>query len=317
MKKYISFIIFLGILILSSPFVYCQEHVIYSDYYIKDGHKLIENYFNINYKDKTTISVFVNQPIPGTRYVAGYDDIFFTGHSFIRLQYYEPDQNGHMIKKVIYRGFYPISQLTLQQITDRSNVNAFMGTEQASPPEWDHVWQIAKVYIITPEGAKNALNYIDSIIKSNISFHAQKNNCATFAVNVLKEAGATSNFYPHKMQLTIAHKIFLWKNNYSIEDIYTYTAADLGEDIRLTSHYLTPGEKGIQENSTIFVPLRKTIDYKYFIKEKLALSYKEKYKLIRYMRENSLELKSGRYYINDNMTFEDILKTLEFVEYKK
>lgn len=292
--------------------VFAQEYDS-SAIYPKDNRDKIENYFKNHYIGKTTITILIDQPMPGTRYIINDKDYFNAGHSFVRLQYYEQDENNKEIKRVIYRGFYPTNRLSMEQIIERGDVNGKINTEEDPvEPEYDHVWNIAKVFEITPEGAKNAVEYIDNFNKGDKIFNVVAYNCTEFTVTVLKKAGVGNIISKHKIQFTLAQRLYAWRKGYDINNIYSYCPGDAGEDIRLSDSFLTLTGKGVTENYRIKILPAMIVDYKYFIKEASVLKRTVRIGLSKYMRKNNLVIKPGEYLVNQSTTFKEAMRIFMF-----
>lgn len=313
MRKLVSLVVVLSIIFINVVFVFLQETQAQQTYYPMHNHVKIEKYFETHYVGETTITVFIDQPITGSRYAFSDQNIYNAGHSFVRLQYYEPDGYGNWIKQVMYRGFYPTTKMTMEQIIANGDVDGFVSTENFEiGPEWDHVWDVAKVYIVTEDGSRSAQAFIDKMMKSSPKFNTNTENCTKFVVDVLRAADVQPDIHEHSLKFTPFQRTFAAIKGYNINTIPIYSAGDAGEDLRLTNQFLTPGDNKIIENHRILVLPGKYTDYKYFIKNRLIIKYSVRRNLINYMKDNQLKIRPGKYLINEDITFEEVLKIFKF-----
>lgn len=253
-----AFAIAILILFLAAASGYCAEV-----YYNKGRHVKVEKYFDINYKDQTTITILVDQPVPGSRKPLAPGDTFDSGHTIIRFQYYEIGANGERTKKVFYKGFYPIGKLTTENIVRGEKLPAHIRDEKdVKYPEWDRIWNIAKVYIVDPKYTQNVLDYYKNLEASNATFDILYANCASVGVRALEAAGVTdTGISKHKLKLNSIQKAVARKNGRDPSNIICYAAADIGEDIRKTDEYIIYDKNGE-------VVLKHSL--KFIIKEKLS-----------------------------------------------
>ena len=152
----------------------------------KDDDKKKLNYkgvaakFNDNKEaTKYTITVYANQPGEGgdrdtyeREGLIGVD----VGHSFVKLE----RENADGTKTTITIGFYPVNEANPASPTDDG------GIYDDSDEEFD----VSKVYEVTEENFKKALDYIQSIETSKKKYNLNDYNCTDFAIKTANAAGA-------------------------------------------------------------------------------------------------------------------------------
>lgn len=317
MKKYQYYLTLLIIIAISFS---ANAYAARSIYCPENNHLKIDKYFQTHYVNQPTVTIFIDQPNPGSRYTVDLDDIHNFGHSFVRIQYYDTDASGKYLKEnVIYRGFYPTIQLTMQDIIKNVEVDSFFGNEDVPfGPENDHIWNIAKVYPVSNNNAINAVNFIKNYQQANYKFHIQNNNCTTFAVNVLKAANIKPEIYKHLISFTPEQEFLARLNGFNdvsnptVLNTEYYSGADAAEDLRLTNFFLTYSPTGVVENKRITINKRITADYKYILKNPSVLSKTTKIMLASYMNKNQLRIVPGQYLINSKMSFKEVSKVFQF-----
>lgn len=198
-----------------------------------------DHYKQFKYGEKTTFTIFVDQPYVGSREVINPNDLNeFVGHTYVGID------SGKNYKE--YVGFWPLNDYGVSEAVTRKTVygcirmqgRAFFtygtNSEEIDPFktsgnvyfESNHKWDIA--YVCTKDnlelGVLNeyASNYI-------LPYNMMSNNCTTFAADVMEYLGIKPVVYMHPWQssekwyYSLALYLFMFSG---------YSPADAGEDIR-------------------------------------------------------------------------------------
>lgn len=145
--------------------------------------KDLDDYINQNYGGKVTVTIVAARPVENSRQAVDFDtgDV---GHTFIRIDYGDG--------RVIYKGFYPSSPLSTEQILKKEDVAGRLVDDSG------HDWNAAVVYEITSDQADKIVNFIEGYGEN---YNMVSNNCTTFAVGALAAAGIKSPTSEHKWTL--------------------------------------------------------------------------------------------------------------------
>ena len=148
-------------------------------------YKELDEHINNNYKGQKTITLVIKRPVANSREAATIENgKLNNGHSFIRLD----DGNGN----VEYVGFGPTSNSMASMILGIDVEGEFIDDSNTD-------WNVAKVYTLTDEQYNEIKNYITKMKSSVPAYNIETYNCTTFAVSVVKIAGAAvGNFMPVK-----------------------------------------------------------------------------------------------------------------------
>ncbi len=198
-----------------------------------------DHYKQFKYGEKTTFTIFVDQPYVGSREVINPNDLNeFVGHTYVGID------SGKNYKE--YAGFWQLNDYGVSEAVTRKTVygcirrqgRAFFtygtNSEEIDPFktngnvyfESNHKWDI--VYVCTKDnlelGVLNeyASNYI-------LPYNMMSNNCTTFAADVMEYLGIKPVVYIHPWQssekwyYSLALYLFMFSG---------YSPADAGEDIR-------------------------------------------------------------------------------------
>jgi hypothetical protein len=179
--------------------------------------------------EKSSITIVVEQPISGTRNaVSEYPDTN-VGHTFIRLEKKTATGAGSYVS---YFGFYPKDGVEKKDVAFSKNVP---GKVYWVTSEFDHGWNIARTYAITPEKADEVMNWARNY---STNYNIETNNCTTFAYNALIKAGiSSSNTGISKHSWTLPQS---WKDEIPVfRSWYGYTPGDAGEDLRGRTNVFT------------------------------------------------------------------------------
>ncbi len=166
---------------------------------------------------KSSITIVVKQPISGTRNAVSEFPGVDVGHTFIRLEKVTADGVGSYVS---YFGFYPKNQINEKDVTFSKSVDGKIWLD------FDHSWNIARTYSITPAQADAVSAWVASY---TTKYNIETNNCTTFAVNALKKAGIlNTGISQHSWTLPQS-----WLDEIpDFRDWYGYTPGDAGEDLR-------------------------------------------------------------------------------------
>ncbi|HEY9061990.1 MAG TPA: RHS repeat-associated core domain-containing protein [Pseudobacteroides sp.] len=150
---------------------------------------LLDNFMNEYYTGEVTLTILVDQPVPGSLNPLGGDGF---GHAFIRLEYYEG--SSRIIK---YIGFYPSA--------GTSDGERFFGVEGFLRDDNNHRWNIGKIYKISYESAKKIVNEVIPQYENGRTWSALGTNCIDFAQDSLKVA--TGKILPGEAPSTFGENI--------------------------------------------------------------------------------------------------------------
>lgn len=176
---------------------------------------------------KSSITIIVQQPVSGKRDAVSEHPGTDVGHTFIRLE--KKTANG-VGSYVSYFGFYPKDGVGKKDVAFTKSVE---GKVYWILSEFNHGWNIARTYSITPEKADTVLDWAKNY---TTKYNIESNNCTTFAVNALEKAGVTSTgISQHSWTLPKS-----WKDKIpSFLNWYGYTPGDAGEDLRGKTNIFT------------------------------------------------------------------------------
>ena len=179
----------------------------------------LDDYYEEKYPDQLTITMLVEQPVPGKRDCFVLNDRK-VGHTTIRVEQWVPNAEGEVVKEVNYYGFWPdpSSNSAKPIINETTEGAVLLDSDMVDQGSWN----IAKVYTITQEQAEDSISYIENYDDVH-KYDVARRNCTTFVVVVLEDIGIESP--------TEAH---IW----TIPIHYGYTPGDAGEDIRNTGEYI-------------------------------------------------------------------------------
>lgn len=140
----------------------------------------LDKYVKDNYSGKITVTIAAERPVENSRIAVDLEtgDV---GHTFIRLDYGDGT--------VIYKGFYPSSPLTTEQILQKEDVNGIIRDDS------NHDWNAAVTFEITKDQADKINNFMNDFDKE---YNMVTMNCTTFGVKALQAAGLKSPTKEHK-----------------------------------------------------------------------------------------------------------------------
>jgi hypothetical protein len=162
---------------------------------IKNIQQYLQCFTNVGGTDHTyTVTVCVDQPDPGTRTAWTFssggssgstqaNNIVNTGHTFLILT--ETYGSTTITRNV---GFFPSGSVTPNSPSSPGELNA----------DQNHYYNISGTFTVDNGQFFNILNYISSA--STSTYNLNTNNCTTFAINAMTEAGinlpATTGTWP-------------------------------------------------------------------------------------------------------------------------
>lgn len=198
-----------------------------------------DHYKHFKYGDKTTFTIFVDQPYENSREVININDSDeFVGHTYVGVD------SGKDYKE--YAGFWPLNPYTAGEAVFKKTVygcikmqgKAFFtygtNSEMEEPYiegedeyfESNHKWDIA--YVCQTDNVKlGDLN--DYASEYLAEYNMVTNNCTTFAVNLMLYFDLDAPIYPQRWQSSE-------KGGLSLLNVIIYmgySPADAGEDIRV------------------------------------------------------------------------------------
>ena len=192
----------------------------------------LDEYVKSNYPGKVTVTIAAARPVENSRTAVDLNtgDV---GHTFVRIDYGDG--------RVIYRGFYPSSPLTSEQILTKADVAGTIVDDS------DHDWNAAVTYEVTPEQADKIVTFINNYTKK---YNMVTNNCTTFSVQVLSAGGVVAPTSEHKWTLPDNTRQMVIDNlpsdkwfrgavaDYLIGGLKGYSPADAVQDFKKTSKYV-------------------------------------------------------------------------------
>jgi hypothetical protein len=188
---------------------------------------LYQNY-DLRSFDAYTVTLMIEQPIPGTRIVV--DNDLNAGHAFLRI-----GKHGSGAWSS-YMGF---------RIKDYVQASDITGAQMPGEVLWQidskSKWNVGKTFTISKEQAYALLQFGRLWDQQNSTYDMISNNCATFVVKALAHIGINSsitgiqerewNIPPEIRSSFIFFSTFLGEINTFIG----HSPADAGEDLKRTS----------------------------------------------------------------------------------
>lgn len=255
----------------------------------------MEEYKNYFYKNKTTVTLFTQQPVWNSRLSISndenkrskiYHDFGGTGHVYLGIDYADGNKN--------YFGFYGNtgdsssgpSSGTISVALFGETVTGYLLGElyDAETDSYNNetvgtpLFTVAKTFEISDEQLDVLLDYRNSHLTTE--YNLVNYNCATFAINALKECGIDVNTYQHDwlllddQSLDKAKKILRIADSFSPNKLITinninylnaenlqaltslmyhgYSPADTAEDIKsYYNEYLVSRNYTLNDGSTV------------------------------------------------------------------
>jgi hypothetical protein len=155
------------------------------NYYPSVNNENLDKYIEKNYSGKTTLTVLVNQPVPGKPDMSSEREN--VGHAFIRLEYYSGSR-----PVVLYAGFYPVGTDSKKSGgigVAKDTTQLIIGVDGELRYDESHTWNIGKVFEISNDSALRIVNEVLPQYDNNYTWSTFGTNCVDLVQDSMEAAG--------------------------------------------------------------------------------------------------------------------------------